>query len=352
MTKSKLNNEKIPLSFQFLTDSLEIPVAKICSFMSNFRTIFLSSDGILYHASSQSNKTRPFVDQMVVPQPMKLDIIQTYHDTIWSGHLKFEKTLQKIRLSFFWKHMYTDVQKYVNSCRLCMERHAHKHIKNAPLQRTLSQAYPMHISSFYIVGPLKTSYRGNTHYLSWLDHFSRFPEAIPLSETNTEAVAKAFVEQIISRYGISKVLLSDRGSNVTCKLMQSVCKLLGVKRILSSPRHPQANGRVERLHSTISNILPHFVDTSQRNWDEVLPLALSAIRSSVNRSTGDTPAQIFTGRDLSLPLDVDTQLPFDPFTSIDSFRDLLHRHLAALHQIVRANNEDAILAQERSYPHQ
>ena len=101
--------------------------------LSNY---FLSSDGILYHVSSQNNKTRPFVDQMVVPQPMKLDIIQKYHDTIWSGHLKFEKTLQKIRLSFFWKHMYTDVQKYVNSCRLCMERHAHKHIKNAPLQRT------------------------------------------------------------------------------------------------------------------------------------------------------------------------------------------------------------------------
>ena len=317
--------------------------------LSNY---FLSSDGLLYHASTQNNKTRPFVDQLVVPEPMKPSIIQKYHDTIWSGHLKFEKTLQKIRLSFFWKHMYTDVQKYVNSCRLCMERHAHKSIKRAPLQRTLTPAYPMHISSFDIVGPLKTSYRGNTHYLSWLDHFSRFPEAIPLSETTTEAVATAFVEQIISRYGISKILLSDRGSNFTSKLMQSICKLLGVKRILSSPRHPQANGRVERLHSTLSNILSHFVDSSQRNWDEVLPLALFAVRSSVNRSTGDTPAQIFTGRDLILPLEVDTQLPFDPFASIDTYRDLLHKHLSALHEVVRSNNEAAILAQERSHPNQ
>ena len=248
--------------------------------------------------------------------------------------------------------MYSDVQKYVKSCRLCMERHAHKNIKPAPLQGTLSPAYPMHISSFDIVDPLKTSYRGNTHYLSWIDHFSRFPEAIPLSSTTTEATAKAFVEQIISRYGISKIVLSDRGSNFTSKLMQSICKLLGVKRILSSPRHPQANGRVERLHSTLSNILSHFVDSSQRNWDEVLPLALFAVRSSVNRSTGDTPAQIFTGRDLILPLDVDTQLPFDPYSSIDTYRDLLHKHLTALHEVVRANNETAILAQERSHPTQ
>ena len=130
------------------------------------------------------------------------------------------------------------------------------------------------------------------------------------------------MEEIISRYDISKIILSDRGSNFTSKLMQSICKLLGVKRILFSPRHPQANGRVERLHSTIGNILSHFVDPSQKNWDEVLPLALFAIRSSVNRSTGDTPAQIFTGRDLILPLDVDTQLPCNPFASIDSYRDL------------------------------
>ena len=317
--------------------------------LSNY---FLSSDDVLYHVSSQNIKTRPFVDQLVVPQPMKMSIIQKYHDTLWSGHLRFEKTLQKIRLSFFWKNMYSDVKKYVNSCHQCMERHAHKHIKRAPLQRTFCPEYPMHISSFDIVGPMKTSYRGNTHYLSWIDHFSRFPEAIPLSETNTEAVAKAFVEQIISRYGISKVLLSDRGSNFTSRLMQSICKLLGVKRILSSPRHPQANGRVERLHSTIGNILSHFVDSSQKNWDEVLPMALLAIRSSVNRSTGDTPAQIFTGRDLILPLDIDAQLPFDPFASIDSYRDLLHKHLSALHEVVRANNENSILSQEKSYPHQ
>lgn len=317
--------------------------------LSNY---FLSSDGLLYHVASQKNKTRPFIDQLVVPTPMQKLIIQKYHDTIWSGHLKFEKTLQKIRLSFFWKHMYTDVKQYVQSCRPCMERHAHKTIKPAPLQRTLTPEYPMHIASFDIVGPLKTSYRGNTHYLSWIDHFSRFPEAIPISETNTEAVAKAFVEHIISRYGISKILLSDRGSNFTSKLMQSICKLLGVKRILSSPRHPQANGRVERIHSVIGNILSHFVDPSQRNWDEVLPLALFAIRSTVNRSTGDTPAQIFTGRDLILPFEVDTQVPFDPFTTINSYRDVLHKHLSALHKIVRANNEAAILAQERFHPTQ
>ena len=42
----------------------------------------------------------------------------------------------------------------------------------------------MHICSFDIVGPLKTSYRGNSYYLSWIEHFSQWPEAIPLSATD------------------------------------------------------------------------------------------------------------------------------------------------------------------------
>ena len=309
--------ELIPIIERLTKPKADSPDLKLHEPLSNY---FLSSDGLLYHVATRNLKTRPFLDQLVVPSPMKQLIVQKYHDSIWSGHLKFDKTLSKIRLQFYWRHMYTDVKKYVASCRMCMERSAHKHIKRAPLQRTMTPEHPMHICSFDIVGPLKTSYRGNSYYLSWIEHFSRWPEAIPLSATDTTTVAKAFVEEIISRHGISKYLLSDRGSNFTSKLMQEICKLLGTKRLLTSPIHPMANGRVERLHSTIGNILSQFVDSTQQNWDDVLPLALFAIRSSVHRSTGDTPAQIFTGRDLFLPFDVDSQPPFDPYRSIDSYR--------------------------------
>ena len=348
-TEQRKDPDLVPIIDRLTKPHADKSDMKLHEPISNF---FLSSDGVLYHVTTKNTKTRPFLDQLVVPSPMKELIVQKYHDSIWSGHLKFEKTLSKIRLQFYWRHMYTDVKRYVESCRMCMERSAHKSINKAPLQRTMTPEYPMHICSFDIVGPLKTSHRGNSYYLSWIEHFSRWPEAIPLSATDTTSVAKAFVEGIISRHGISKFLLSDRGSNFTSKLMQEICKLLGTKRLFTSPIHPMANGRVERLHSTIGNILSHFVDQTQQNWDEVLPLALFAIRSSVHRSTGDTPSQIFMGRDLFLPLDVESQLPIDPYHSIDSYRDLLHRHLTALHRVVRANNESAVLAQEKFHPTQ
>ena len=338
--------ELIPIIDRLVKPTAKGPDLQLHEPISNY---FLSSDGLLYHVSTGNTKTRPFLDQLVVPAPMREFVIQQFHDTLWSGHLKFEKTLSKIRIQFYWRHMYTDVKKYVASCRSCMERSAHKSIKRAPLQRTMTPEYPMHICSFDIVGPLNTSYRGNSYYLSWIEHFSRWPEAIPIPKTDTTTVAKAFVEQIISRHGISKYLLSDRGSNFTSKLMKEICQLLGTKQLFTTALHPMANGRVERLHSTIGNILSHFVDHTQQNWDEVLPLALLAIRSSVHRSTGDTPAQIFTGRDVFLPFDVDSRPPVDPYKSIDSYRDLLTRHLTSLHDAVRANNETAVQSQEQSH---
>ena len=348
-TAQRKDPDLVPIIDRLTSSTTESSDLQLHEPLSNF---FLSSDGLLYHVATRNTKTRPFLDQLVVPTPMKELVVRKFHDTIWSGHLKFEKTLSKIRLQFYWRHMYTDIKKYVDSCHLCLERSAHRNIKKAPLQRTINPEYPMHICSFDIVGPMKTSYRGNSFYLSWIEHFSRWPEAIPLKATDTTSVAKAFVEEIISRHGISKYLLSDRGSNFTSKLMREICKLLGTKQLFTSPIHPMANGRVERLHSTIGNILSQFVDQTQRNWDEVLPLALFAIRSSVNRSTGDTPAQVFMGRDPFVPFDIDSQAPIDPYHSIDSYRDLLQRHMTALHAVVRANNESAILAQERFHPSQ
>ncbi|KAG8239535.1 hypothetical protein J437_LFUL018373 [Ladona fulva] len=44
--------------------------------------------------------------------------------------------------------------------------------------------------------------------------------------------------------------------------------------------HPAGNGLVERSHRTLMSILSHFVDTKQWDWDDWLPFAISAYRST------------------------------------------------------------------------
>ena len=53
-----------------------------------------------------------------------------------------------------------------------------------------------------------------------------------------------------------------------------------------------------------------------------------------------------------MPFDVDPKPPVDPYHSIDSYRDLLKRHLTSLHEVIKANNESAVSAQEKFHPTQ
>ena len=47
------------------------------------------------------------------------------------------------------------------------------------------------------------------------------------------------------------MLLSDRGANFMSSVIEEMCKILGIKKLQTTPYHPQTNGLVERSHQTI-----------------------------------------------------------------------------------------------------
>ena len=63
--------------------------------------------------------------------------------------------------------------------------------------------------------------------------------AIPDAEAST--VAKVFSEQIITRFNIPRVLVTDNDTNFTSKLFSETRKMLIVNKVHISPYQPQAN---------------------------------------------------------------------------------------------------------------
>ena len=78
----------------------------------------------------------------------------------------------------------------------------------------------------------------------------------------------------------------------------------GVKRIVTSPYHPQANGAIEAGHKPVVDALAK-VSVSPGNWVSHLHTVLWADRTTIRASTGQTPYEIeYLDRPL-LPIKLD-----------------------------------------------
>ena len=87
-----------------------------------------------------------------------------------------------------------------------------------------------------------------TYLLTCMDQFTRWPEAIPLSDITAESVAKAFISGWISRFGIPPNIITDRGKQFESQLWNSLTKLLGMK---SSEQVPTTLNAMAWLNGTV-----------------------------------------------------------------------------------------------------
>ena len=150
----------------------------------------------------------------------------------------------------------------------------------------------MHID---LVGPLPTS-QGCTYLLTCVDRFTRWPEAIPISDSTADTAAQAFVNGWVSRFGVPSTITTDRGQQFESNLWKQLMCLLGTKRIRTTAYHPIANGLVERFHRHLKGALKCLPDPT--HWTKVLPLILLGIRKQDLKCTA---AEMVYGTTLRLP---------------------------------------------------
>ena len=87
-----------------------------------------------------------------------------------------------------------------------------------------------------IVGPLPPS-KGYSYLLTCTDHFTRWPEAFPLTNITAESLSQTFVNGWISRFRIPSTITSDRGKQFESTLWGHLMQLLGCKRIRTTAYH-------------------------------------------------------------------------------------------------------------------
>ncbi|KAL6312672.1 hypothetical protein AAG906_025113 [Vitis piasezkii] len=115
------------------------------------------------------------------------------------------------------------------------------------------------------MGPFPMTF-DNSYILVGVDYVSKWVEAIPCKHNDHRVVLKFLKENIFSRFGVPKAIISDGGTHFCNKPFETLLAKYGVKHKVATPYHPQTSGQVELANREIKNILMKVVNMSKRDW--------------------------------------------------------------------------------------
>ena len=190
-----------------------------------------------------------------------------------------------------------------------------------------------------IVGPFPKAVGNKKYLLVCTDYFTKWVEAEPLANIRDVDVKRFIWKNIVTRFGVPNVLISDNGFQLDSKAFRKYCSDLGIKNRYSTLAYPQGNGQVEAVNKVIVNELKKRLDDAKGKWVEELPHVLWTYRTTPRKSTGETPFSMTYGAEAVIPLENDfLTMRTCTFTS-DGNSELLKKNL----DLIEERRENAMV---------
>jgi hypothetical protein len=263
----------------------------------------------------QDNKTSDFSEdsqgtlwlgkQICVPdlKPIKESILREAHDSTYSIHPSSTKMYKDLKPRYWWNGMKRDVAEYVALCDTCQR-------VKAEYQRPARLLQPLKIPEWkweeieidFIVGLPRTQ---AGYDLIWVivDRLTKVAHFILVKTTYSGAkLAELYMSRIVCLHGVSKKIVSDRGSQFTSKFWEKLHESMDTKLNFSSAYYPQTDGQTERTNQILEDMLRAYELKYEKSWDKSLPYTEFSYNNSYQASIKMAPYEALYGRQCRTPL--------------------------------------------------
>ena len=250
VTKDKL------IQLQGEDPSLSKYVTKEAPLVKNGKEIsHVKRKGILYRITKKINMEKEELKQILVPKDLRKKVMEVAHDAMLAGRMGVKKTEDRILTNFYWPGIHQDVVSFCRSCDVCQRTVSKGRVAKVPLGKMPLMDLPFKRVAVDLIGPIMpASDKGHRYVLTLVDYATRYPEAVPLKNIDTETVAEALLD-LYSRVGIPEEVLSDLGTQFVSECMQEVARLLSIRRLTTTPYHPICNGLTDKFNGTLKKML-------------------------------------------------------------------------------------------------
>jgi hypothetical protein len=208
-------------------------------------------------------QTRPgLIIRGCVREYETFDILKSCHDEPYGGHFADKRTAYKVLyLGYYWPTLFRDAKEYGKSCDSCQRMGKLVQIDEMPLKPQVL-IEPFERCGLDFVGPIMHMSRKKKYILVCTDYVTKWVEAKALYQANEQSVVDLLFEEIFTRFGVPREIVTDQGTQFMSKLLKLITHQYQIRHRTSSPYHPQANGQVESTNKVIEVILTKTIQSS------------------------------------------------------------------------------------------